>query len=43
MPFKTEWVAPAVFLKHRGVTVYHVHKDDDVEMFMRPYEYGYDE
>ncbi len=43
MPFKTEWVAPAVFLKHRDVTIYRVHKDDDVEMFMCPYAYGYDE
>ena len=43
MPLKTEWVAPAAFLKHRGVAIYHVHKDDDVEMFRRPSEYGYDE
>ena len=24
MPFKTDWVPPAVFLEHKGVTIYHV-------------------
>ena len=41
MPFRTEWIASDVFLRYKGVTIHHVHKDDDVEMFMRPYSYGY--
>jgi len=31
MPYKTEWVAPEVFLEYAGVTVYHTYKHDDIE------------
>ena len=43
MPFKTEWAPPAVFLKHRDVTIHRLHKDEDMEVFMRAYACGYDE
>ena len=29
MPYETQWVDPEVFLKHSGVKVYHLYKDDD--------------
>jgi hypothetical protein len=31
MPTRTVYAKPAVFLKRRGVTVYHVYKDDDLD------------
>jgi hypothetical protein len=30
MPWRTEWVAPEVFLEHEGVVVYHSYKDNDM-------------
>jgi len=38
MPYR--WVPASVFLEHRGVTVYHVYKDDDVEQGARQYWFG---
>jgi len=38
MPYR--WVPASVFLEHRGVTVYHVYKDDDVEQGVRQYWFG---
>lgn len=29
MPYR--WVPPEVFLEHKGITVYHVYTDDDIE------------
>ena len=43
MPFKTEWVPPAVFMQYKDVTIYHVYRHDDVDQQMRCYSYGYDE
>lgn len=37
MPYKTEWVEPALFLEHNGVKVWHVYKDDDVEQGLRSF------
>lgn len=31
MPWRTEWVAPAIYLHHSGVTVYHSYKDNNIE------------
>jgi hypothetical protein len=30
MPFTSEWVPPEIFLTHKGVTVYHAYKDNDL-------------
>lgn len=30
MPYKTIWVDPKVFFEHKGVTVYHCYKDDEM-------------
>lgn len=30
MPTDSSWIEPEVFLRHRGVIVYHTYKDDDV-------------
>lgn len=31
MPYSTEWVEPEELLTHKGVTVWHTYKDEDVE------------
>ena len=36
MPYKSVWVAPEIFLEHKGVTVYHVYHDDEFDQ--GPYE-----
>lgn len=37
MPDKSVWVAPKLFLTHRGVRVYHTYKDDELENGPSPY------
>lgn len=39
----TKWVPPKVFLKYKGVTVYHTYRNDDIEMPHRDYWYGWRE
>lgn len=34
------WVKPKVALAHRGVKVYHVYKNDNVDEGVREYRYG---
>lgn len=29
MPYTQEWVAPEVFMQHKGVTIYHTYDDGD--------------
>jgi hypothetical protein len=29
MPFSSEWIEPEIALEYKGVTVYHVYKNDD--------------
>lgn len=29
MPYITQWIEPELFLKHKGVYVYHCYKDED--------------
>lgn len=36
-PFHTDYVDPDVFLTHKGVTVFHVYKDDDYDNGAREY------
>lgn len=31
MPYKTVYVKPKVFLRFRGVTIYHTYKDDEID------------
>lgn len=37
MPTKTVWVAPEEFLTHKGVTVYHTYKENDIDDCRHPY------
>ncbi len=30
MPYRTKWEAPEVFLTHKGVTVWHVYRNNDM-------------
>ena len=38
MPYRSEWVAPEIFMFHAGVTVYYTYIEDDVE---RPHFFIY--
>lgn len=40
MPYM--WVPPEVFLEHKGVVIYHVYRDDNIDD-PREYWYGYSE
>lgn len=35
MPWRTDWVDPEVFLRHKGVTVYHSYKDNTASQPLR--------
>lgn len=39
MPTITQWCPPAVFLKHNGVTVYCVYKNDDVDQGRQEFKF----
>jgi hypothetical protein len=39
MPFRHEWVDPEIALKHRGLTVYHTYKYDDIGQGPRWYTF----
>jgi len=39
MPYSSEYVTPEVFVKHRGVVVYHTYKNDDLQAGARTYGY----
>lgn len=39
MPYKTQYVAPKLFMEHNGVKVYHTYKNDDIDD--RVYRYDY--
>lgn len=41
MPYESNWVAPDVLLTHKGVTIYHIYKNDDSENRIRCFEYGW--
>lgn len=43
MPYTSEWVAPEKLLKHKGVTVYHTYKDDEIDQSQRWYHFVTDE
>lgn len=30
MPWETKWVVPEVFLEYKGVTIYHVYRDNEM-------------
>jgi hypothetical protein len=40
MPYKTVWLEPEVFVEHKGVKVYHVYRNDDVDQGVRMFWYG---
>lgn len=40
MPYQTEWAPAEVFLEHKGVTIYHVYKDNEMELGARTYHYA---
>jgi hypothetical protein len=42
MPYTSEWAEPEVLLEHKGVTVYHIYKDDDYDQGARRYSYTTD-
>jgi hypothetical protein len=42
MPYNSEWVAPDRFLTHKGVKIYHIYKDDDVNNGTRSEWYTWD-
>lgn len=42
MPFRTEWVDPDIALEHKGVTLWHIYKDDDIEQGARVYTFALD-
>lgn len=42
MPFRTEWVDPDIALTHKGVTLWHLYKDDDIENGPRTYTFALD-
>jgi hypothetical protein len=39
MPWQTTYVEPEVFLRFRGVTVYHTYKNDDINQGTRTYSF----
>ena len=39
MPYKTVWIKPGLFLKHRGVRVFHLYKDDNVDQGARRFSF----
>jgi len=43
MPFKSVHVEPEVFMQHKGITIYHVYSDDDVDCGKRDWCFGYRE
>jgi len=42
MPYKEEWVDPEVFLEHKGITIYHIYKNDNIDQGERTYHYTTD-
>ncbi len=42
MPFKTTFVMPEVFMRYKGVKVYHVYCDDDVDQGPLDFTYTLD-
>ena len=42
MPYRTEYVEPEVFFRHRGVTVYHTYKHDNFDEPRRSYWFTLD-
>lgn len=39
MPYESRWVKPEILLRHKGVTVYHVYKDDEIQSGVRFFHY----
>lgn len=39
MPYETVWTDPEVYVTHKGVTVYHLYKNDDIEQGARTYSF----
>lgn len=37
----TKWISPKKFLTHKGVTIYHVYKNDEIDQGARIYWYGW--
>jgi hypothetical protein len=37
VPYRTEWVDPELFVRHKRVAVYHTYKDDELECGTRTY------
>lgn len=37
MPYKSVWVMPSVFMRHKGVTIYRAYKDDEIEQGPRQF------
>lgn len=42
MPTITQWTNPAVFLIHKGITIFHVYEDNDVGQGVKKYAYTTD-
>jgi hypothetical protein len=42
MPFQSEWVDPELAVQHRGLKVYHVYRNNDVDQGRRTYWYTTD-
>lgn len=40
MPYKHIFVEPELFMEYKGVKIYFVYKDDDIDMWTREFEYG---
>lgn len=41
MPWKKTWVEPEVFLSYKGVTIYHVYDDDEMDDKPKEWTFGY--
>lgn len=40
MPYKSEWVPADMFLKYKGIAVYHVYKHNEVDQPVREYHFS---
>jgi hypothetical protein len=42
MPYKTTWVSPEQFMRHKGQRVFHLYKDDEIDQCRRRFHYALD-
>lgn len=42
MPYRSKYVKPEKFMKYKGIIIYHIYKNDDMESMMRTYSFTTD-